>query len=39
MKQLKMLDDTMINYAGKSYADFLTERADTGISDPRKNLI
>jgi saccharopine dehydrogenase (NADP+, L-glutamate forming) len=38
MKQLNMLDNIIINYEGKSYGDFLAERAGTGTGNLRRNL-
>jgi len=38
MKQLNMLDDRISDYTGKSYDDFLAERAGTGTSELRKKV-
>jgi saccharopine dehydrogenase (NADP+, L-glutamate forming) len=38
MKSLKMLDDIVKDYHGKSYADFLAERAGTEIQNLKKNI-
>ena len=38
MKFLNLIDDTINNYSGKSYAEFLAERASTGINDLKKNI-
>jgi saccharopine dehydrogenase (NADP+, L-glutamate forming) len=39
MKELNMLDDTVIDYSGKSYADFLAERAGTGINTLEETIL
>jgi saccharopine dehydrogenase (NADP+, L-glutamate forming) len=36
MKQINMLDDCIINYKGKNYADFLAERAGTGTENLKR---
>lgn len=38
MKALNMLDDTIIDYTGKDYAGFLSERSGLGVSNLRENL-
>jgi saccharopine dehydrogenase (NADP+, L-glutamate forming) len=38
MKSLNMLDDSVKNYSGKSYAEFLAERAGTGTDDLKKSI-
>ena len=38
MKSFNMLDDTPGNYSGKSYSEFLAERAGTGTADLRKRV-
>ena len=39
MKELNMLDDTVKNYEGKSYAEFMAERAVSGRNDPKDTII
>ena len=38
MKSLNMLDDSNKNYHGMSYAEFLAERACSGVSDLKRNI-
>jgi saccharopine dehydrogenase-like NADP-dependent oxidoreductase len=38
MKSINMLDDTVKNYSGMSYADFLAERAGISSKDLKKNI-
>jgi saccharopine dehydrogenase (NADP+, L-glutamate forming) len=38
IKSLNMLDDTVKDYHGKSYAEFLAERGNMGITDLKKNI-
>ncbi len=38
MKNLNMLNDTVQDYQGKSYAEFLAERGGTDIFDLKKNI-
>lgn len=38
MKSFNMLDDTVKNYSGMSYADFLAERAGISSKDLKKNI-
>jgi saccharopine dehydrogenase-like NADP-dependent oxidoreductase len=38
MKSFNMLDDTVKNYSGMSYADFLAERAGISSKDLKKNV-
>ena len=38
MKSFNMLDDSVRNYSGKSYAEFLAERAGTGTDDLKKSV-
>jgi saccharopine dehydrogenase-like NADP-dependent oxidoreductase len=38
MKSLNMLDDTVKDYQGKSYAEFLAERGGTEVNDLKKNI-
>jgi saccharopine dehydrogenase-like NADP-dependent oxidoreductase len=38
IKRLNMLDDTVSNYQGKSYADFLAERAGIKKADLKKGI-
>jgi saccharopine dehydrogenase-like NADP-dependent oxidoreductase len=38
MKQLKMLDDTIIDYTGMDYSGFLGERSGIGTPDFRKKI-
>jgi len=38
MKSFNMLDDSLRNYNGKSYAEFLAERAGTGTDDLRRSV-
>jgi len=38
MKNLNMLDDTVADYSGKSYVEFLSERSGLQIKDLRKAL-
>jgi saccharopine dehydrogenase (NADP+, L-glutamate forming) len=38
MKSLKMLDDTVKDYRGMSYSQFLAERGGTGVKDLKKNI-
>ena len=38
MKQLNMLDDTVIDYSGKDYCSFLAERSGSTTTDLKKNI-
>jgi saccharopine dehydrogenase (NADP+, L-glutamate forming) len=38
MKHLNMLDDTVFDYKGKTYSDFLAERAGSGKKNLKKNV-
>jgi len=38
MKSFNMLDDSVINYSGKTYAEFLAERVGTGTGDLKKKV-
>lgn len=38
MKRLNMLDDSVKNYEGMTYAEFLAERGSTGVADLKKNI-
>jgi len=38
MKQLNMLDDTIIDYSGKDYCSFLAERSELAATDLKKNI-
>ena len=38
MKSLNMLDDTVMDYQGMTYAEFLAERGDSNTIDLKKNI-
>ncbi len=38
MNSLNMIDETVKNYSGKSYSEFLAERAGTGTADLKKSV-
>jgi saccharopine dehydrogenase-like NADP-dependent oxidoreductase len=38
MKSLNMLDDTLKDYSGMSYAEFIAERGGTKVNDLKKNI-